>query len=371
MTVRTDPIADLRSPTGSLITLYADRPSPGGFTALLTDLLRPLRERSEKLARPVRMSVRVDVDRIRDLAQRLEGESAPSYAIFASSADGVFVLEPLAHPTPNISILGPRPYLRPLRAAPRALRSGVLVADRAKARTFVGFEGVVEESGTQEATDTGKSNYGGFAGYAEHGVRARAEESSARLWREAGARLLEIHQERPLDYVAIGCLDEHLEEIARSLHPYLARLPRASFLASPHQVSLPLLRSEIVTLDQEIRRSRQEAIAGRVCDTAWSGGNAVLGLAATIDASNAQAVDTLVVAGSFSRPGVICNNCGHLARSGETCPVCGESMFEVDDVVAALMDSVVDAGGNVFQIGVPSPLDVDGVGALTRFSLVN
>lgn len=370
MTVRTDPIADLRSPSGSLVSLYADRPSPGGFGALLTDLMRPLREKAERLDRVIQKSVRADAERIRDLAPRFESEVAPAYAVFASTMDDLFVVEPLPHPVRTVATLGPRPYMRPLRAAPRALRSGVLVADRALSRTFLAFEGIVEEIGGPIGADIGKSNYGGFSGYAEHGVRARADESSLRMWREVGTRMLEMHQDRPFDYIALGSHEEHLEEISRSLHPYLARLPRASFVASPHQLTIPRLRSEIITLDQEIRRNRQEALAGRVCDTAWSGGNGVLGLAATIDAANAQAIDTLVVAGTFTRSGVLCNECGHVARHGETCPVCSSHMFEVDDVVAAVMDSTVAAGGRVFQIGVASALDPEGVGALTRFSLV-
>jgi hypothetical protein len=44
-------------------------------------------------------------------------------------------------------------------------------------------------------------------------------------------------------------------------------------------------------------------------------------------------------------------------------------MLGVDDVVAAVMDATVVAGGWAYQIDVASPLDVEGIGALTRFSL--
>lgn len=369
MTAMSDPIADLRSPGGSLISVYVDRPSPGGFGALLSDLIKPIRERSEKLDRTAQMSVRSDSSKIHDLADRLEVDSAPSYAIFASDVDDIFVLEPLAHPSPNVSTMGPRPYMRPLRAAPRALRSGVIVADRSVARTFVGFNGVVEEIGSPLEVDYGKSNYGGFSGYEERSNRAYADEASSRLWKEAGWRLLEAHQSRAFDYVAVGGHEETVDEIARSLHPYLSRLPRASFTCNPHAPNPAIFRSSIRDLDNEIRRSRQEAIAGRVCDTAWSGGNAVLGLTATLEAANAQAIDTLVVAGDFTKGGSICNQCGHLSRTRNVCPVCGAEMFNVEDLVAAVMDATVSAGGRVFQIGVASPLDVEGIGALTRFPI--
>lgn len=362
-----DPIAGLQSPTGSLISLYLDRPTPGGFAALLTGLLRPIREQAVSHGRDVQMSVRDDADRIQGLADKLELGSAPAYAIFASSADDIFVFESLAHLTRSVSTLGPRPYLRPLRAAPKPLRAGVIVADRSNARTFVSSADLVEEVGMPLSTNIRKPNYGGFAGYAEQGVRARAEEASARLWKEAGGRLLEAHLERSFDYLAIGAHEEIVDEVARSLHPYLEQLQRSSFVATPASLGPAALRSELAALDVIVRRERQDALAGRVCDTAWGGGNAFLGLTSALESANAQAIETLVVAGEFTRPGVVCNQCGYLSRTGTECPVCGAGMFEIDDVVAALMESVIAASGSVDQIDVATPLDVHGVGALTRF----
>lgn len=367
MVVRADPIADLRSPTGSMISLYVERPSPGGFAALLSDLLRPLKERSASMGRAVQKSVRVDSERIHELADRLEIDAAPAYAVFASDMDDVFVVQPLSHPVSSVSSLGPRPYLRPLRAAPRDLRAGVVVADHGLARTFLGSAGIVEEIGRPIDADIGKDNFGGFAGYEEHGVRSRAAEAANRMWRAAVQRLLDIHIERPLDYVAIGGQEETIEEVARLLHPYLAQLPRQRFNTTPNGSSEASIRAELDASDAEIREQRQMALAGRVCDTAWSGGNAVVGLRESLDAANATAIDTLVVAGDFRRGGAICTACGHMTRSGTACPVCSHPLLVVEDVVAALMEAVVSAGGRVVQIGVASPLDGDGVGALTRF----
>ncbi len=363
-----DPIAELRSPSGSLISVYLGRPSPGGMTALITDLLRPVREAAESKDRSVQKSVRADAERIHDHAEQLEGDAAPAYAIFASELDGLFTVEALAHKVPNVSALGPRPYLRPLRAAPKALRTGVIVADRSQARVFVVCGELIDEVSPSLIADIGKANYGGFAGYDEHGVRGRADEVSTRMWREAGAILLEKHQQSPFDYLAIGGHGEIVEEIGRTLHPYLDRLHRATFHAGPQTLSIPRLRVELAAQAEEVRRRREAALAERVCDTARSDGLGVLGLAPVLAASNSQAIDTLVVAGEFSRPGSICNSCGYLARSGNRCPVCGSSMFPVDDIVAAAMEATVAAGGRTHQIVVSSPLDAHGVGALTRFS---
>jgi peptide chain release factor subunit 1 len=366
-TVAPDPFTELRSPQGSLVSLYASRPSPGGFAALLSDLLRPIREQAATRDRTVEMSVRADVERIRDLAESFETGSAPAYAVFASDADGIFQVEALTHEVPDVALLGHRPYLRPLRTRPRDLRAGFLVADRLQARVFVVCGSVVTELGDPIEAEPVKRDYGGFEGNAEHTARQRADENAARLWKDAGQRLFEAHQERPLDFVAIGAPAELADGIARALHPYLAQLPRVDFPAVPGSVTETALRSEAASSADEVRRNRQAALAGRVCDTAWSGGMAVLGLSRCLAASNAQAIETLVIAGDLVRPGVLCGSCGFLARSGEECPVCGDGLIETEDVVADLIEAVVAAGGSVHQIEVASPLDNEGVGALTRF----
>jgi hypothetical protein len=57
VTVLADPIAELRSPSGSLISVYVSRPSPGGMGALLADLLRPVREAAGTKVRSVEICV--------------------------------------------------------------------------------------------------------------------------------------------------------------------------------------------------------------------------------------------------------------------------------------------------------------------------
>ena len=293
----------MKSPHGSLISLYASRPSPGGFAALLAGLLRPVKEAAAGASRTVEMSVRADAEKIRGLAERFEAESAPGYAVFASDADGLFSVEALSYEAGDVARLGHRPYLRPLRASPRDLRAGFLVADRLAARTFVVAGGVVDEIGSTLEMEPVKRDYGGFEGYAEPAARQRAEENAQRLWKEAGQRLMEAHQQRPLDYVAIGGQLDIVEGVARSLHPYLSSLPKVTFPAVPGSVTESALRAEAAGFDVEVRQNRHAALAGRVCDTVWSGGMAVLGLAPCLAAANAQAVETLVPAGDLARPG--------------------------------------------------------------------
>ena len=92
-------------------------------------------------------------------------------------------------------------------------------------------------------------------------------------------------------------------------------------------------------------------------------------VAAVLEACNAHAVEHLIVAGPFAKPGFLCDGCGRLSRAETECPVCRQATFELEDVVSAAMDATVEAGGKVDVVSVASPLDAAGSGALLRFRM--
>lgn len=361
-----DPIAKLHSPIGSLVSVYVAR-RPQATRAALVDLLKPLRNSHSDHA--VEKSIRVDAERITDLAARIEVEQAPAVAIFASHADGIFEYLPLTAPVDDVASVGPRPLMRPLRAQPRPLRVGVLVADSSRARTYLMSGGTLHELEEELIADRGKDNYGGFAGYEEHRIRSRADEVSTHLWREAGRRLLEAHQDQPLDLFVIAGHEEGFDPIADQMHTYLRRLPQGRMVVDPHA----LTRAELVQMVEGAvateRERRAHELLDRLLTAVATDGDAVAGLSDVLAACNAHAVDHLVVAGPFAKPGVVCDACGWLGRIESECPVCAAPTFAVDDVVSAAMDTTVESGGKVDIVSVAGPLDASGVGALLRFRL--
>jgi hypothetical protein len=351
------------------MSVYLERPSPGGWPALISELGRGVRTAGEGRGREVEKSVENDLHRLRSMAERFESEMAPGYALFASSIDAIWELKPLAHGAGSTAVLGSRPYLRPLRAVPRPIRTAVIVADRSQARLYLGYDGNLEELVEPLTADIGKSNFGGFGGYAEHGVRARAQEVASRLWKEAGDVLLQLHQEAAFDFLMVGGLEESIEDIRSELHPYLRDLPHSSFTVSPTDVSIARLREELAVQRREFRRRRESALVEEVLASAARNDGGLLGLGASLNAVNAQGVSDLVVAGDFARPGTMCPQCGYLDRNVEECPVCSSAMLAVSDVVSPAMDATVAAGGKVHQLMIGSALDRHGVGALTRFQI--
>lgn len=363
----TDPIAELRSPAGALISMFIERPAPGGLAALVSDLGRVVRTAAEKRGREVKKSVEADVSRIKSMTDDLEGQSIPAYAVFASDLDGIFTVKPLTHTVSSAAVLGARPYMRPLRAVPRPTRAGVLVADRSTARVFVSFDGSIDEISDPLIASIGKTNFGGFSGYDEHTARGRAQEAAFRLWREAGQLLLERHLNASFDFMAIGSFEEMVEDMRGVLHPYLLDLPQVSFVANPTTITPAALRTELARQRQTLREQSELALADDLLSAAARGDRGILGINAVVDATNIQSIAELVVAGDFAKPGAMCRNCGFLARQSGTCPVCQAPMLQVDDVVSALMDATIATGGRVHQICVGSRLDKDGIGAITRF----
>lgn len=362
-----DPIAKLRSPSGTLISLYVNRRSPGTRAALV-DMLKRLR--SEERDRSAEKAIRADTERILAEANRMDADPAPAFAIFASHLDGIFEFLPLSFTVGETATVGPRPLLRPLRAHPRPMRVGVVVADGSHARTYLASGGVFEELGEKLTTDPGKDNYGGFAGYEEQRIRSRAEELSAKLWRQAWRRLLEVHQDQPLELVIVAGHDEAFEDIAAQMHAYLQQLPQGRIVVDPHT----LTRSELVDMVsaeiQRVRAAGERELLDRLVDEVEGNGAAVAGLASVLEGCNAHAIEHLVVAGSFAKDGVICDGCGYLARVGSDCPVCSSNLTAIDDVVAAAMESVIEAGGKASIVSAASRLDAVGVGGFTRFSVV-
>lgn len=362
-----DPIAKLHSPTGSLISLYVNR-RPPATRAAVVDLLRPLH--GSRADNGMIKSLRVDADRIMELVPRIEAATAPAVAVFASHRDGIFEFLPLTHSVEETATVGPRPFLRPLRAQPRPMRAGVIVADSSRARTYLIAGGGFHEIGEEMTVDRGKDNYGGFAGYEEQRNRARADDASSHLWRQAGRRLLEAHQDQPLELVVIAGHEEDFDPIAAELHTYIRRLPQSRITVDIRTLSGSDL-TNLVSDQIEAERTRRsmDLLAHLLAETE-SGGDAVSGLARVLEACNAHSIERMVVAGPFAKPGVTCDGCGWLGRSEADCPICRSSTFAVDDVVSAAMDATVEAGGKVDIVTVASRLDADGVGALLRFKLV-
>jgi peptide subunit release factor 1 (eRF1) len=101
---------------------------------------------------------------------------------------------------------------------------------------------------------------------------------------------------------------------------------------------------------------------------AAKGGNAVVGLDATLESVSEGRVQTLVISDGYSMPGYIDIESNYLtAYEGKSSPSGGE-LVKVSDVVEAAISSAMEFGGSVEIITDSLELDEAGrIGAILRY----
>src|SRR5262249_40398932 len=144
-------------------------------------------------------------------------------AIFASRADNVwreFDLPPRL--LCSELIVNRRFHLRPLVAVLAAAeRTGVVLADRKRARIFELAEDQLRElEDFQEVLPRwGRSD--GFAGYDAGHNQRHVENHAIHHLKRVFERAFELHQIRGWQHFLVGCRDETWPEVEPHLHPYL------------------------------------------------------------------------------------------------------------------------------------------------------
>ncbi len=371
-----DRLRELDADGHPVLSVYVGlRPEVGTLRELparLKDLLDPLTETTESMAREDRMSLREDVRAVLGMTGRIAEDLGRGVAIFRCHAAGIDEYVSLPAPVRDRAIVESTPYLRPLEAMLSHLRRyGVVVVDRRKADIFRFYQGELEAWEEMAEEEIRKDNFAGWYGLEEHRVRNHADEVLQRHYRAVAARLAELwRSDDGFDLLIVGGHREHVDGLLEHLHPELRPLVAGTFTIDPRTMTPAMVEeaAEGVAAEWERRVAKEEV--ERLLDTARSGGEAVLGLAEVVPRVNQRAVDLLVVQAQTTRPGYRCRGCGYLALEADgVCPVCGGAMEQVPDVIDAVTEAVVAAGGSVHHVLGETDLAPYEVGAFLRFNI--
>jgi hypothetical protein len=373
--MQVDRIRQFASTTFPVLSLYVNRRgTPRARTstgAKLTELLRPIREMAEggQLSHEAAMSLRSDIKAVQGMADRIDADPAPAVAVFSCQGADWSEYVALNRPAWDVAQVGSRPYLRPLRAAETEFRSAAVVFEPRRSIVFVKTGSDFREVGDVVEEAVRKSNYGGFGGYEERNVRSHADAVVQRHFKETADLVFRLHQEEGFDFLFLGGHQEAIDEGAKHLHPYVEARVAGSFVIDTHTMTPALVRDQVVELEDAAVASLETSRVQELLDTAGAGGQAVLGIADVLAAVNARAIDRLIVSGSFSKEGSVCESCGWLSRNGTSCPVCGSGTRKTDDVVGEIIEATIDESGEVLQVSIASALDQKAIGAVLRFPL--
>ncbi len=357
-----------------VLSIYVNlQPGPESLRNLparIKDLLSQTEASSQTLPRPQRLSIREDVHALSRDVGRFGTDLGHGVAVFRCSGAGIDEQFALPGPVRDRAIVDAAPYLRPLEAMiEHYQRYCVAVIGRRFGSIFRFSMDQLDTWEEMRDEEIRKANYGGFSGYEEQRVRARADEMAARHYRHVAERLAELRRsDGGFDLLIIGGSDAHVAGLLEALPPDVADLSAGTFVIDPGTMTPATVLDHARRVASEWEVQDERRLVTALFDAAASGRTAVLGLEETCAAVNRRSVEVLYVQAERTTPGSICVDCGRVTcENGATCPVCGGSLRAIPDVVDRLSESVRNTGGQVRHILNGGPLAEVEAGAVLRY----
>jgi peptide subunit release factor 1 (eRF1) len=369
-------LIDFRADGSPVVSLYAvvpvDPRERQGLRARvngLLDELDPLTE-DKDLGRAARLSLREDIARLRTAVQE-EHWRPHGIGLFACSARNFFEeVELPAEPRDRV-LVDATPWVRPIAAMrDKVHRACVVTLDRGRA---VFWEHQVDElvrvDELEDPVLRDADATGGRWGGRENVTRHRVEELAKQHFRRVVERLEHLffpeqHREAQYRTVVEGRSRQEVEADRRydvlvvaghgdRVSGFLDELPDrlrqrlAGTFTDPSVDDRGALRREVDQVLDRWERDRERQQVERVLELEAMGGLGVTGLHPCLRAASSKAVETLLLREQDQAAGVVCDVCGWLGESGDTCPVSGDPLRHTPDVVDELLESVLRDGGEV------------------------
>jgi peptide chain release factor subunit 1 len=343
------------------------RSLPTRASSLLHEI-RPM-TKDDSLDREARLSLRGDLERIEaELSQ--ERTKPGAVAIFSSSSNGFYEEIELPRRVRDRVVVDATPWVRPMLAVlDEYHRACVLVLDKEMARTWEFYQGEINE--TSEVLDKSlrKPDYAGWHGFEEYNIRNKDEELTKKHFRKVATVLDDFFRVGRFELLVVGGHDHEVPVFQEFLRPRLRGSVAGTFTIDPHTATIADIRdSASEVLDQYERNEEKQWIA-EVFDKQAAGGNAAVGLERCLWAGSVAAIQRLLVQEDATAAGVVCDESGWLAESGDTCIICGQPTRKTDDVIDELAQAVIDTAGTVEHVLADTPLRDHLAAADLRFPL--
>jgi hypothetical protein len=364
-------ISDSAVPILSVYLNLAPFPEEAGTVgARLRDMLKPLETMAQELDHDASLSLRLGISRAVDMAPTLEGHRGHGWAFFV--CDQLGLEEQLIVP-PRVwdcAIAGPRPYLRPLRAALDEFRRvATVVLDARRAEITVSYADEILDHRVLEAEIVRKANRGGWHGLDERRNRGHADEVRHRLWRETADALAILRRDIGIDVIFVGGQKRVTDALVGSLPPALGELVGGTFAVDVHMMTEGQLMEIVGSLEVAFERREEQRLVAAIYAARAADEPAAIGLEQVLRGVNQMAVSHLFIQHGAIVEGRACRSCGRLYLGDRACTACGAATDEVPDVLEAMVHEVVTAGGVVEHVAAETGLVSDLVAAKLRVHL--
>ena len=358
-----------------VVSMYLGlNPDPQDRSSLVTrasSLLHEIRPmaKDNSLDRDARLSLRGDTERI-ELQLTEERPKPGAIAIFSCSSAGFYEEIELPRRVRDRIVVDATPWVRPMLAVlDEYHRSCVLILDKEKARTWELYQGELKE--TSEVLDRAlrKPDYAGWHGWEEYRIRNKDEELAKRHFRRVASVLDEFYRAKRFELLAVGGQDHEVPVFLEFLPHRLRGSVAGTFSIDPHTATISDIRASADAVVAEFERNEEERLVAELFEKEAAGGNAAVGLERTLWAGSVAAIQRLLVQEDVTAAGVVCEESGWLAASGDTCIICGQPTRRTDDVIDELTQAVIDAGGTVEHVIADTPLRDQVAAADLRYPL--
>lgn len=298
----------------------------------------------------------------------LDRHSVRGIAMFSCASEGLWRVIPLPVSVPSRLSVNQSPAVGLLEAIVHDLEPlGVLLVDRQRARMFIfSFGEVVERTELFEALPRDYDRRDDASRGSREREKHHVDELTLQHYRHSTEAVFRLFQEKGFGRLSIAATDEVYAAVEHELHPYL-RERLAPRLQVPVSASETDITNAVIEIERRVERERERAMVAKLRDAIGSGSKGVAGLAPVLTALNERRVATLLLSNGFAEAGWSCA-CGALALRGPKCPMDGQDMQRVDDVVSDAVDAALREGAQIVTCEANADLDVlDRVGAILRY----
>jgi peptide chain release factor subunit 1 len=348
---------------------FATAPARASQIGSLVDEASRAVERDSTLDHEERIALRDDLERIHSylLSREPPFKGARALAVFCSLRDDLFEVVQLTRPADGIVVIERTPYIEPLIRAAQDRRWCVALVSRRDGRILTGPTDRLEER--ERITDNvhGQQDQGGWsqANY----ERSYEKDADDHLRRVAHVLARRWRHER-FDRLALGGPVEIVSRFESMLNEELrSRLAERRVDVDVSTATDDQVRDAVASLVDEDERRRERAALDRMAAGIASGGRAVGGPEATVEALNERRVEKLLIETGFDRRAGRCPSCGMLSlHTHGPCPADGTELEEIEHLREAVVEAALVQDAEVVVVSrYPDLGPFQGIGAVLRF----
>src|SRR5689334_16524026 len=360
-------LAELRPDEGKVLSIYLNLdPTEFASGPARSTAINSLLDQAGRSAREENVSVREDVNRVRDALKNFDFQRAHGLAVFACGSEDLLDVIKLPCTVDNTVVIDESPYIEPLVEVQSGARYGVVLVNRQTARIFRGSRDRLDQIARVDDEVHRRHDQGGWS---QSRYQRSVDKEAQDHLKNACDELLRRHERRPFEALFVGAPEAVYGDFCERLHPYLRERLCGRIEVDVEHTSVDEVQHAAEATIAEHERKLEKQALDRLQQGMGAGGRAAAGLDDTLGVLNEQRVELLLLQENFDAAGVCCPQCGWLGPSGvNACPADGTDTEEREDITDLAVRRAITQSAQVVRVRDDARLEPLGsIAAVLRF----